>query len=139
MAALVIIGIILLAGAHGRGGAAQTARSGSGTLRTEKARIAYLAENGWEAESPAISKESVLIPRSFSPVFETYNELQKEQGFDLSQYCGLEVDLYTYRIVNSGVGDDVVAMLYLYNGTVIGGDVHSTALDGFMCGVKQSG
>ena len=138
MAALVIIGIILLAGAHDRGGAAQTSRSGGSTLRTEKARIAYLAENGWEAESPAISKESVLIPRSFSPVFETYNELQKEQGFDLSEYCGLEVDLYTYRLINSGIGDDVVAMLYLYNGTVIGGDVHSTALDGFMCGVNQA-
>lgn len=137
MAALVIIGIVLLAGIHGRSGAAQTARS-SGTLRTEKARISYLAENGWEAESPAISKESVLIPRSFSPVFETYNDLQKEQGFDLSQYCGLEVDLYTYRLVNSNIGDDVVAMLYLYNGTVIGGDVHSTALDGFMCGIKQA-
>ena len=139
MAALVIVGIILLAGIHDRSGAAQTSRSSSGTLRTEKARISYLAENGWEAESPAISKESVLIPRSFSPVFETYNDLQKEQGFDLSQYCGLEVDLYTYRLINSGIGDEVVAMLYLYNGTVIGGDVQSTALDGFMCGVKQAG
>ena len=138
MAALVIIGIILLAGIHDRSGAAQTARSSSGTLRTEKARISYLAENGWEAESPALSKESVLIPRSFSPVFETYNDLQKEQGFDLSQYCGLEVDLYTYRLITSGVGDEVVAMLYLYNGTVIGGDIPSTALDGFMCGVKQA-
>lgn len=139
MAALVLIGIILLVGAHDRGGAAAGTRASSGTLRTEKARVAYLAENGWEAESPAISKESVVIPRSFSPVFESYNDLQKEQGFDLSQYCGLEVDLYTYRLINTQIGDDVVAMLYLYNGTVIGGDVHSTALDGFMCGVKQAG
>lgn len=139
MAALVIIGIILLVGAHDHGGAARTSRSGSGTLRTEKARVAYLAENGWEAESPAVSKERVVIPRTFSPVFETYNELQKEQGFDLSEYCGMEVDLYTYRLLNSSVGDEVVAILYLYNGTVIGGDVHSTALDGFMCGVKQTG
>ena len=87
-------------------------------------------------ETPALSEDTVLIPKQFSPVFEEYNELQKQQGFDLSEYCGMEVTMYTYRVVDSGREGDVLAVLYVLNGAVIGGDVHSTALDGFMCGVK---
>jgi hypothetical protein len=33
-------------------------------------------------------------------------------------------------------GDEVLASLYVLNDRVIGGDVHSTALDGFICGVR---
>ena len=138
MAALVIVGIILLAGAHDReSGTIEKKHTASSSLRTEKARVAYLSENGWEVESPALSEETVVIPRTFSTVFENYNTLQKKQGFDLSQYCGMEVKLYTYKVVNSEIGENVLAMLYILNGTVIGGDVHSTELDGFMCGVKR--
>ena len=138
IAAVVIIAVILLAGAHEQhsSGKAQKHISES-SLRNEKSRIAYLAENGWEVESPAVSEDTVVIPRTFSKVFENYNALQKKQGFDLSQYCGMEVKLYTYKVVNSEIGDNVLAMLYILNGSIIGGDVHSTDLDGFMCGIKQ--
>ena len=138
MAALVIVAIVLLVGTQERGDTAHAEnRKASGNMRTEKARIAFLTENGWEAESPALSEDTVVIPRSFNSVFENYNALQKQQGYDLSQYCGMEVKLYTYRIINSSIGDDVLAVLYVLNGNVIGGDVHSTALDGFMCGIKK--
>ena len=136
MAALVIIGIILLLGTR-----SHAALSGAGAkqeaVKSEKARVAYLASCGWTVESPAMKEETVLIPKSFSPVFEEYNELQKQQGFDLSRYCGKEVNLYTYKVQDSKVGENVLASLYVYNGSVVGGDVHSTALDGFMCGLKQ--
>lgn len=138
MAALVIVAIILLVGTQERSAAAGRRQSAAtGSMRTEKARVAYLTENGWEVETPAISEEKIVIPRSFSTVFENYNTLQKQQGFDLSQYCGMEVTLYTYRVLNSGISDNVLAVLYVHNGSVIGGDVHSTALDGYICGIKQ--
>ena len=146
MAALVIIGVILLVGAHDRknaGAAAQEQTQIEKKVKTivsaknEKNRVAYLQQYGWEVESPALSEDTVVIPRTFSQVFENYNELQKAQGFDLSEYCGTEVRLYTYRVLNSDVGENAVAMLYVLGGTVIGGDVHSTALDGFMCGIKR--
>ena len=138
MAALVIIGVILLLGAHDRGAPAQrTGGRADAGVKTEKARVAYLADCGWTVESPAMKEETVLIPKSFSSVFETYNALQKQQGFDLSRYCGKEVKLYTYRVLDSKVGENVLASLYVSDGKVIGGDVHSTALDGFMCGLKQ--
>lgn len=134
MAALVLIGIILLVGAFT--GGAKTEAKAALSARNEKGRAAYLADCGWTVETPALSEDTVLIPKQFSPVFEEYNELQKQQGFDLSEYCGMEVTMYTYRVVDSGREGDVLAVLYVLNGAVIGGDVHSTALDGFMCGVK---
>ena len=139
MSALVIIGIILLLGTRGSTASGASGRAkASASVKNEKARIAYLSECGWTVESPALKEETVRIPKEFSPVFEDYNRLQKEQGFDLSRLCGKEVTLYTYKVVGSKLGDNVLAMLYVYNGNVVGGDVHSTALDGFMCGLKQS-
>ena len=98
---------------------------------------AYLEQCGWKVETPALKEETVLIPKSFSNVFETYNDLQKQQGFDLSRYAGCEVKLYTYKVLDSNLGDNVLASLYVSDGRVVGGDVHSTALDGFMCGLRQ--
>ena len=133
MAALVIVGVILLLGARPNGGPAKAAdASQSASVKTEKARTAYIERCGWKVESPALAEDTVLIPKSFSKVFETYNQLQKQQCFDLSRYAGQEVKLYTYKVLDSGLGDNVLASLYVCNGTVIGGDVHSTELDGFM-------
>ena len=141
MAALVLIGIVLLAGAR-HAAAERAAQTDAQTdapvtaVKNEQSRCRYLEQYGWEVESPALSSETVVIPRSFSDVFDAYNELQKQQGFDLSEYCGLEAELYTYRVKNYENDPNVVARLYVRNGSVIGGDVHSTQLDGFMTGIK---
>lgn len=135
MAALILIGIVLLVGAHNKAETLETPKTVT-SVRTERSRVAYLAQYGWEVASPAQSCDTVVIPRTFSEVFENYNQLQKQQGFDLSEYCGLEVELYTYKVTNCDAGEDVVAQLYVRNNYVIAADVHSTALDGFMTGVK---
>ena len=138
MAALVLIGVILIAGAFDRGAPAGDSGGKPGaSAKSEKARVTYLADCGWEVDTPALKEETVLIPKQFNAVFETYNELQKQQGFDLSRYGGKEVTLYSYRVVGSNLGENVIATLYVSGGKVIGGDVHSTALDGFMCGLRQ--
>lgn len=138
MAALVIIGIILLLGARDHGASTNTAGTKAGSaVKTEKARVAYLADCGWSVETPALKEETVLIPKQFNAVFETYNALQKQQGFDLTRYAGKEVKLFTYKVVDSNLGENVIATLYVSGGNVVGGDVHSTALDGFMCGLKE--
>ena len=109
MIALVIIGIILLLGTRERAGSDAPARASTQHVSKEKGRVAYLAQYGWEVETPALSEEQVVIPRTFSPVFERYNELQKQQGFDLSEYCGMEVTMYTYKVTNSAFrGDEVL-------------------------------
>ena len=140
IAALLIVGIILMVGAFQKSASAKdTAGTGraDAVVKNEKSRVAYLARNGWEVASPAESESVVMIPRTFSAVFEEYNELQKQQGFDLSQYCGTEVTMYTYRVTNAELDGDVIAVLYVQSNKVVGGDVHSTALDGFMTGIVK--
>lgn len=138
MAALVLAGIVLLAGAHSKAQSLETAQRPVTTVKNDKTRAAYLRQYGWEVETPAISESRVLIPRSFTEVLESYNELQKQQGFDLTRYCGMEVELYTYKVLNYENEDCVVAQLYVLDNGVIAGDVHSTELGGFMVGIKSS-
>lgn len=135
MVALVLFGLIMLV----------TIDTDNSTEEEAPARVAseekgaqYLSSLGWKAELPALSVENVLIPKSFSDVFNKYNELQLSQGFDLSQYAGKEVRLYTYKITNHESSDSVLAELYVYKNQVIGGDIHSSALDGFMHGLKKA-
>jgi hypothetical protein len=45
--------------------------------------------------------------------------------------------MYTYAVTNyPDASQTVLADLYIYKNRVIGGDVHSTNLDGFMIGIK---
>ena len=116
VAALLLVGMIFLVSALGKAKAQSESAAANGvqaqtqslTVKSEKARVEWLAQNGWEVESPAESESSVMIPRTFSQVFEDYNELQKQQGFDLSRCCGTEVTMYTYRVTNADPGDEVL-------------------------------
>lgn len=134
MAALVLIGIIMLAGIDRDG---ENAPASVHRANSEDGRAEYLASLGWQVELPALGEETVLIPKTFSEVFESYNELQRSQGFDLSKYAGKELKLYTYKVKNHESEDTVLAELYVYKGEVVGGDIHSSALDGFMEGLKK--
>lgn len=106
-------------------------------IKTNEDRIAYLADLGWECEDEVVEEQKIIIPREFNNVFLEYNELQKQQGFDLSNFCGLEVTMYRYKVNNYPSSEDtVMAQLIILNYEVIGGDIHSTSMDGFMHGLK---
>lgn len=104
---------------------------------TTAGRVDYLAANGWEADSATEASQDVVLPRTMEGVFADYNALQLQQGFDLSPYGGLCCTVYTYRLTNYASADTVCATLYIYKNRVIAGDVHSTALDGFMHGIRK--
>ncbi len=107
-------------------------------VKTNEDRIMFLKNLGWEVDETAIGEKLVIIPKEFSDVYETYNQLQLDQGYDLSEYRGLEAIIYTYTVTNySGYNGNVVADLYVMNYEVIGGDIHSLALDGFMHGLGK--
>ena len=100
-------------------------------------RVRFLQELGWEVLPEPLSRQEIILPREFSDVFENYNELQKQQGYDLEDYKGLTVTLYTYQVTNWPEENlTVLADLYIYRNRVIGGDVHATAMDGFMIGLR---
>jgi hypothetical protein len=77
----------------------------------------------------------VTIPGEFDKVFVGYNELQKQQGLDLSQYKRKDVTRYTYKITNyKDYNGTVYANLLIYRGRVIGGDICSADVNGFVSG-----
>ena len=108
--------------------------------KNEKERIAYLTEFGWQIDENSETEKASAIPAEFDDVYKSYNELQKSQGFDLTDYAGKSVTIYNYKVLNYPENSEYVyATLIIYDGKLIGGDIHSTALDGFMHGFDLSG
>jgi len=76
---------------------------------------------------------TMKIPREFDRVMSTYNELQKRQGLDLTKYKGREVTRYSYNVTNyPGYEGKVTANVIVYKSRVIGGDVSSSDVEGFI-------
>ncbi len=103
---------------------------------TRAERVAFAAALGWELDPQSEESAIVDFPQRFDGVIADYNALQLSCGYDLSPLCGSSCRQYSYRVLNPPRPDEVVLLtLYVHGGRVIGGDVHSTALDGFMIGL----
>ena len=63
--------------------------------KTNEQRVAYLESFGWQVEAEPTQTVSVVIPATFDETYESYNLLQKTQGFDLSAYQGKKATRYT--------------------------------------------
>ena len=103
-------------------------------------RIAFISSFGWQIKEDPIDVRQVYIPKEFDDTYKAYNEIQLLQEYDLSDYKGLQVTKWVYRIINyPGYADKdcVQITLLVYNDYVIGGDVCSVELDGFMHGFKR--
>lgn len=108
------------------------------TLDTEAERLGFLKSLGWETSDEPISCRDVIIPEEWNEVYTKYNELQLQQGFDLSKHRGKAAKIYTYTILNyDGKPDNMVANLLICDGKLIGADVSCTELGGFMQGIAK--
>ena len=107
-------------------------------VRSNEDRVAYLAEYGWDVSPEPVSTEELLIPEEMGDTYQEYLRLQQEQGFDLTQYAGKRVKRYTYEIYNYPSGEaGVQANLLICKNTVIGGEVLSPRLNGFLHGLAM--
>lgn len=98
-------------------------------------RLAFLQSYGWDVDATPTETREVRIPQEFNDVFTRYNELQQEQGFDLSEFAGKTAKRYVYAIKNHpGGGDDHYATVLVHKNKIIGGDVTSTGQGGSMHG-----
>lgn len=126
-----------------RSGNVETAKTPTVNINasTAEERIAYLSQFGWSVEADPLEVTEVIIPETFDDTYTNYNALQQSQGFDLTLYAGKRVKKWSYRVTNyPGYEsmDCIQATLLIYEGKVIGGDICSTQLDGFMHGfVKE--
>lgn len=130
--AAVIVGLILLLGGRGE------AQTTSAAVSNNDARVKFLTDLGWEVTTSPAETSQVRIPENATEVFDRYNQLQKSQGYDLTQYAGKSVMRYVYKINNfPGATEPVYATLLVYKNQIIGGDVTNTAAGGKVQGFKM--
>ena len=111
---------------------------GSNTIASNDDRVQFLASFGWEVVSSPAQTGQVRIPSESSEVFSRYNDLQKSQGYDLSDYQGKTVMRYVYKIKNyPGATEPVYATLLISNNRIIGGDITDTSATGVIQGFEK--
>ncbi len=100
--------------------------------------LKFISQYGWETDTEPTEIRDVIIPQEFDDVYNNYNDIQLSQGFDLTKHAGKRVKRRTYIIRNYpgySPDDDFIRInILISDGKVIGGDVCSIKLDGFMHG-----
>ncbi|MBR5114767.1 MAG: DUF4830 domain-containing protein [Oscillospiraceae bacterium] len=115
---------------------ADSKAAGAPDMSKNSERVAWLRSLGREVDEEPLESRTVVIPRTFGGVYADYIALQREQGFPLEDYGGMEATRYTYRVTNWDGDEEVVADMIVYGQTVIAGDLQCPALDGFMIALK---
>ena len=107
-------------------------------VRSNQDRIEYLSVYGWQVGAEPLSTQELLIPEEMDASYSEYLALQNSQGFDLNKYAGKRVKRYTYEVLNYPTGESgVQANLLICKNTVVGGEVLSPRLDGFLHGLAM--
>lgn len=105
--------------------------------KTNEQRVAFAQAFGWEVKLDATEVMEVVIPQNFDEVYSQYNSIQKMQGCDLEPLSGKRCKRYSYEIINyPGEAEDVRINILVYKNKVVGGDVCSLRLGGFMHGFE---
>ena len=104
-------------------------------VKTAADAAAFLGQFGWKVDETSLKTVQVTLPATFDKVFAGYNELQKRQGLDLSKYRNKSVTRYTFAVTNYPEAQGtVLANVLVYRGRVIGGDLCSADVTGFVSG-----
>jgi hypothetical protein len=138
---LLVVGIIVvvLSFVGNHNGVTASASAPKTSCKTKQERVAYINSLGWQCDDSETSKQ-ITIPTDFNDVYENYNSVQKEQGFDLEKYKGKTVTLYTYNITNYENEDNIIADLIVCDDLLIGADLCNPSADnGFLVGLEKNG
>jgi len=107
-------------------------------FRTTESPREYLIAYGWEISPEPIATQELLIPAEMDESYQEYLTLQSQQGFSLEKYAGQRVKRYTYEVYNYPSGESgVQANLLIHRNTVVGGEILSPKLDGFLHGLAM--
>ena len=140
---VALVGVIMIA-AFAPGYVATSASAANSEINYSKIknnedRIAFLKQFGWEVSPEETESEQVTIPAEFDKIFSGYNEIQKAQGLDLAKYKGKTMMRYTYDVTNyEGYEGKVQANILVYRGKVVGGDICSADINGFIHGFENN-
>ena len=139
-ALVVVLSLFLVFFLKGINYAQQTTvtKDNSLIVTTEDDILTFISRYGWQVDEEPLEVRDVIIPETFDEVYNNYNKIQVEQGFNLEKYAGQRVKRWTYTVRNypetSSIDDYVRINILVCDGIVIGGDVCSVKIDGFMHG-----
>lgn len=106
---------------------------------TNKMIVEYIQSFGWQVEPTPAEITHLTLPKEFDAVYETYNAVQLGAGFDLEPFRGKKVTRYTYRILNhKESSSQVTAGVFVYENTIIAGDISSADMNGFMHAINET-
>ncbi len=97
----------------------------------------FISELGWEVSPEPDEVREIVIPKEFDDVYKNYNEIQKAQGYDLQAYAGQRVKSWTFTVLNYPGFEEkefIKLNILVCDNEIIGGDVCSVELNGFMHG-----
>ena len=130
----LIGGVVYVSG----GGSMPVSRVNSYSLKAEtpEERQSFFYSAGFTVNPVPVEVKEIVLPLEFNEPLNEYNELQKAQGLDLTEYKGLRVKSWSYEITNypgfENSGGQIRGNLLTYKGTVIACDISNINLDGFM-------
>lgn len=101
------------------------------TLSTNAERIEFIESLSVTLQNDEFSQKEVVIPEEFGDVYNSYNNLQIQSGFNLSGYRGKKVSVYTYR-----TNDGKCVNLIICKNKLIGGDISDISVEGDMLPLK---
>lgn len=100
--------------------------------------VSFLSQFGWTVDGATAQSAKVTIPSEFDKVFAAYNEIQKKQGLDLSKFKKKELTRYTVEVTNyKDYEGTVYANVLVYRNKVVGGDICSADVTGFVHGFEK--
>ncbi len=106
-------------------------------LNSQSVAAKYVERLGWQIDRNPLETVDVHIPAQFDNVYNNYNAIQKQAGFNLENYKGKDVTRYTFSIKNYYGEQGVRADVLMYDNKVIGGDIMTVAINGFMVPLKS--
>lgn len=102
-------------------------------VKTSKDAVKFLEQYGWVVQGEPLEECEITIPEEFDKVISSYNEIQKQQGLDLTKYAKKTAQRYTFKIDNyPGYEGTVYANVITYRGRVIAGDICTADAKGFI-------
>lgn len=94
--------------------------------------ILFLSQFNIETENKVLSCENIKIPSVWNDVYIAYNNIQKRQGLDLTEYMGQDCQKWTFKVTNyPNTECDIIATVITNGNRVIGGDISESVYQGF--------
>ena len=107
-------------------------------LKSNDDRIAYLHSLGWDVSPEPLETLQLHMPETLPENYAAYNQIQLEQGFDLTVCCGKALTRYTYAVCNyPGRPEGVQLNLYICRESPVAGDIIAPGSNGFRHGLQR--